>query len=106
MPYAAAPLPKLTELLKIQILTILSKPFLPLDAQGILIWILTVGGIVAVDTEKRPWFVARLGDIVESCSVREWEQFKRILRRMLWLGSACDAAAYSLWVEVTLQFSK
>lgn len=107
IPYEAAPLPRLTELLKIEIRAILSPFCQSLDAQGVLIWILTVGGIVAIGTEERSWFVSRLKDILESCSVREWAQFKRVLRRMLWLDSACDVAAYKLWDEInTLRLSK
>lgn len=100
LPYEAGALQKLTKILKLELQRIPRPCLQSPRAQGVLIWILTIGGIAAIDALERSWFVTQLKTMVEMSSLRDWSQLKRVLRRTLWLDSACDLAGRSLLAEI------
>ena len=100
LPYEAAPLSRLAIMLKLELQQVSVACHLSLHARGILLWILVIGGIAAVDTREVGWFVSRLHQMADENGVREWGQLKRLLKRILWLDSACDMAGQQLWYEV------
>lgn len=65
----------------------------------ILVWILTLGGIAAMQMPARHWFVARLS-AVTSNYIAQWTKLKEKLEDMLWLDTACSSAGEHLWKEV------
>ncbi|KAJ5605393.1 hypothetical protein N7510_008174 [Penicillium lagena] len=100
IPYEAAPLASLMRLLKLELQRIPQSRCQSACAKGVLIWMLVLGGITAIDTQERYWFVHELRTMAETSSVCEWSQLKRILKRILWLDGACDIAGQELWDEV------
>lgn len=70
------------------------------DAMGVLIWILTLGGIAATGFPERLWYVTTLGRIIACSCISRWQDLKQILELMPWLETACDRAGQQLWNEV------
>jgi hypothetical protein len=69
------------------------------DAVGVLLWILTLGGIAATGLPEREWFVATLGWVTSHSGLSRWRDLKQVLEQMPWLDSACDSAGQQLWDE-------
>jgi len=67
-----------------------------------LLWILVLGGIAALDTIEREWFVIHIAVLAKVLKVASWEQVVEIMEGFLWLDSACDAGGQVLWAEVTM----
>jgi hypothetical protein len=101
LPAQTAPFPTLISLLQAE----LQESHLELngcfpDVVGVLIWVLTLGGIAATGLPERTWFVAKLGWITAYSGVHKWRDLKQVLESMLWLDCACDCAGQQLWDEV------
>jgi hypothetical protein len=101
LPAQTAPLPTLVKLLQAE----LQEPRLESDwwfpdAVGVLIWVLTLGGIAATGLPNRIWFVATLGRVTARSGLARWRDLKPVLDQILWLDSACDFGGQQLWEEV------
>ncbi|EXJ74816.1 uncharacterized protein A1O5_01512 [Cladophialophora psammophila CBS 110553] len=72
------------------------------QAQRLLMWILVIGGVAVRDVaEERLWFVAALGRMSARTGIKKFDDLKKnVLKRILWLDRACDAAGRSLWAEM------
>ncbi|KIW34067.1 uncharacterized protein PV07_00867 [Cladophialophora immunda] len=72
------------------------------QAQRLLMWILVIGGAAARDVaEERLWFIAALGRLSAQLGIKKFEDLKKnVLKRILWLDRACDAAGKTLWAEI------
>lgn len=66
----------------------------------ILVWVLFIGGILALDASEKTWFANRLTLVVPWTQVRSWEEAEICLNRMLWVDKLSSNACYSLWSEV------
>lgn len=64
-----------------------------------LLWVVVMGGIAAAGTQERPWFAGYVRNLAKKNGVYGWSELKIIIKRMLWLDSACDQAARELWDE-------
>jgi hypothetical protein len=73
---------------------------LSVDYSGVLLWILVLGGIGALGRPQRPWFVSNLALINVKRLKLDWEGVENILKRSLWLESACSPGGRRLWGEV------
>ncbi|KAH0842789.1 hypothetical protein FOPE_07943 [Fonsecaea pedrosoi] len=73
------------------------------QAERLLMWILVIGGAAARDVpEERVWFVAALRRLTSPLGIKKFEDLKQaVLKRILWLDRACDAAGKTLWAEVS-----
>ncbi|KAI5460984.1 hypothetical protein BGZ63DRAFT_357708 [Mariannaea sp. PMI_226] len=63
------------------------------------LWCAFIGGIAALNSENRGFFVAKIKDAALACGLESWEQTRAQLERFIWLGLACDARAIELWRE-------
>jgi hypothetical protein len=67
-----------------------------------LLWILVLGGIAALDTREREWFLRNAVIVAKVLKVARWEQVIDVMEGFLWLDSACDAGGRILWTEMTM----
>lgn len=98
LPYQISPLPVLAVTLKQE----LEKAWPLVESRReneALFWAVVMGGIAATATQERPWFVAELRSLARKNCVPGWNELKVIVKRMLWLDSACDQAGRDLWDE-------
>jgi hypothetical protein len=101
LPAQTTPFPALVKLLQAE----LQEPSLESDwwfpdAVGVLIWVLTLGGIAATGLPNRTWFVAALARVTARSGLSRWRDLNAVLDRILWLDSACDFGGQQLWEEV------
>ena len=65
-----------------------------------LLWVLFIGGILALDASETTWFANRLTMVVPWTQVRSWEEAEACLNSVLWVDKLRNAACMSLWNEV------
>lgn len=65
-----------------------------------ILWVLIMGGISAIGTEDRPWYIDSLREVARELGFWEWDDIAREMEAFLWLSSACDSGGSSLWAEV------
>lgn len=65
-----------------------------------LLWVLILGGIAALNSEERSWYVRTLAVISQSLGILEWEDVVEEMVPYLWLDSACDTGGRMLWAAV------
>jgi Fungal specific transcription factor domain len=70
------------------------------DLDGILLWILVLGGIAALDKPERPWFTSQLHLLSRRIGVADWDTVEDKLESFLWLDSACGSGGQMLWDEI------
>jgi hypothetical protein len=101
LPARTAPFQTLVKLLQAELWeSNLESTWCSRDAAGVLLWILTVGGIAAIGLPERAWFVATLGWATARFDLSRWRDLKQFLELMPWLDSACDSAGQQLWDEL------
>ncbi|GIK04255.1 hypothetical protein Aspvir_008334 [Aspergillus viridinutans] len=101
LPSQCSPHPRLAKLLQ----ETLQTPDAPSlwthpQAQVVLLWVLTLGGIAAENRPERDWFVHTLGQAASRNGIYCWSELKAVLEFMLWYDTACDRAGYTLWLDV------
>ncbi|KAH7370344.1 hypothetical protein BKA65DRAFT_488243 [Rhexocercosporidium sp. MPI-PUGE-AT-0058] len=64
----------------------------------IVLWILTLGGIAALDKPERAWFAEQLSIVREKLRIN-WHDATKDFETFLWLESACGAGGLLLWEE-------
>ncbi|KAL4878310.1 hypothetical protein BJY04DRAFT_114061 [Aspergillus karnatakaensis] len=108
LPAQSTPLPKLAELLY-NTLRISNHPSIwgSSHAQVVLLWILTLGGIAAIDTPHRPWYADMLRRVLDHNEITLYDELQRCLAVIAWHPVACDKPGTDLWadVEKSRQFS-
>jgi hypothetical protein len=67
----------------------------------LLLWILVLGGIAALDSDERFWFVKNLVAFVGKWKIYDWSSVEEKMQHFLWLESACSPGGKLLWEEVT-----
>ncbi|KAL2811932.1 hypothetical protein BJX63DRAFT_397639 [Aspergillus granulosus] len=66
----------------------------------LLLWVLMLGGICAVDTEHRSWYVDQIQWLSTLLDLTSWDQVRGAMASILWVESPCDAEGQALWEEV------
>jgi hypothetical protein len=100
LPARTAPFQTLVKLLQAELReSNLESSWGSRDAVGVLLWILTLGGIAATGLPERAWFVATLGSVTADSGISRWRDLKQFLELMPWLDSACAGAGQQLWDE-------
>jgi len=69
------------------------------DTLRYLVWTVSLGGIAAVGSAERAWFVSMLAKISERIELYDWLMVRELLVSLLWLPSASDSDAMALWAE-------
>lgn len=92
LPSASAPLWRLVGLLKVALT----------EWDGgdeTLIWILTLGGIGAIGTSERKWFVYKFRCIMTMTGIVSWDEAKVIIKGGLWHEVTNNEDGYDFWLE-------
>ena len=63
-------------------------------------WAAVMGGIAAIGTPDRPWYVSTLESLYSHHQFETWEQAKTLLESFLWLRGTNDVDGISLWEEL------
>jgi hypothetical protein len=66
----------------------------------ILLWVLVLGGVAALESEERSWYVRTLAVVSRSLDISEWDDVVEEMAHYLWLDSACNAGGRLLWGAV------
>ena len=75
----------------------------PAPTSSVLLWPLVIGGVASVkDGIDRDFFVAPLVRLSHGPGFDDWEDVKRSLENVLWVGEVLDEAGKALWEEVLL----
>src|SRR6202012_633859 len=62
-----------------------------------LLWIAVLGALASKGTEHEVFFVDLLQTLSTAARVADFSQLRSTMRKYLWLGRACDTAAFELW---------
>jgi len=65
----------------------------------VLLWVLFVGGSLALDNVERTWFVDLIAQILPWTSAASWEDTEDCLKRMLWVDKLRSPICLSIWEE-------
>ncbi|KAL4733931.1 hypothetical protein BDV11DRAFT_213281 [Aspergillus similis] len=66
---------------------------------GLLAWLITMGGIAAHHTKERSWFARELAAVTSRTSISSWSSLRAQLKAFPWLDCACDNGGERLWEE-------
>lgn len=66
---------------------------------GVFLWMLTLGGIAALNKPERRWFVSQLALLVDKMNA-DWCEVEKTLDNFLWLDSACGPSGRELWAKI------
>jgi hypothetical protein len=97
VPLMTSPYPTLAGLLRYELESIRDEEWTAMSS--LLLWILTLGGIAALDTPHRVWFSERLHLQLGDMGIISWEGFIHIMNSLLWLDSPCGVEGRILWKE-------
>ena len=64
------------------------------------VWLLAVGGAVAVTLPEREWFVRHLVAVAADLELKCWDDMERCLERVIWIEDFDDARFHQLWKEM------
>jgi hypothetical protein len=65
----------------------------------LVVWLLVVGGLEAKN-EDRAWFVIQLEKLLSRLKIATWEEVKKALEGLWWIGKVHDDRGRRLWEEV------
>jgi hypothetical protein len=97
IPLATSPYFNLTQILHRELEVVPKEEWSSMPT--LLLWVLTLGGIAALDTPHRPWFVTRLHVQLEELGIISWKGFVHTMGTWIWLGSPCGTEGLILWKE-------
>jgi hypothetical protein len=72
----------------------------------LLVWLLSVGGVLAFEVPERDWFVNQLVLVVTDHDIGSWNDMKGLLLKFLWFDSYCEGPFRLLWDEVVFKRDK
>lgn len=61
---------------------------------------MAVGGVGALGTPERKWFVGHMATLVADCGMTRWEELRDTLKRIIWHGHQDEGTHAVLWEEV------
>jgi len=70
------------------------------DYPKTLLWVLVLGGVAALETTERYFYVQKLACLSTIFNILEWDDIVIDLKNHLWLESACHAGGRDLWDEI------
>ncbi|KAL2819262.1 hypothetical protein BDW59DRAFT_181675 [Aspergillus cavernicola] len=100
VPLTTDPHPRLADLLRYELELTQMKLDIWMPMVELLLWVLVLGGVAAVGTVHRPWYVDQIQWLSVVIGIESWEQLKDTMASILWLDSACDIEGLILWEEV------
>jgi nuclear transport factor 2 (NTF2) superfamily protein len=72
------------------------------DVDYLLIWMLFVGGMVAVSSRYSLDFRILLAQALRKANIKTWDAAEAVLRRFLWTDAACETGGLEVWESVQL----
>lgn len=66
----------------------------------LVLWLLFTGGVSALGTPERPWFAKHLVTVVGDLALRQWEEVRGCLMKVIWHEILCERTYRKLWEEV------
>ena len=107
------PVPNSHDLLQ-ELVRRLKRSFLVLDIlnrdlDGVLLWILVLGGVAALDKPERSWFAAELGSLSSRIGIKDWDTVRKSWSLFCGLivlvgrvGECCGMKQFLLLVKMRL----
>ena len=68
-----------------------------------LLWVLFMGGAVALRGRIRSWFVSILSIVCSQMMIKSWHDIKKILIKYLWSDRIWEERCKYLWIEVEVE---
>jgi hypothetical protein len=98
VPLTTTPYPELARLLRYELEMVSEEGWAMIPT--LLLWILALGGIGALGTPHRLWFVQKLHMQLGNLGIISWEGFVDIMSTLIWLDSPCGIEGLILWKEI------
>ncbi len=70
---------------------------------SMLLWVLAIGGMVAIGRPERPWFVSQLAGVCTILKLQTLQDMKDTLRDITWVEGLYEGLMQTLWTEIELQ---
>jgi hypothetical protein len=102
IPLTTEPYPTAAQLLRneLEFSQLDLSPWMP--NLELLLWVLLMGGIAALGTVDRWWYVRQLRWLATILKIDSWEHLRLTMVSILWLESPCDFEGFVLWEEVCM----
>lgn len=68
----------------------------------LLLWLMAVGGVGAIGTPERKWFVGHMAVLVSDFGISTWPELRDALKRIIWHEFQDEATHKVLWEEIVL----
>ncbi|OOQ88248.1 hypothetical protein PEBR_13173 [Penicillium brasilianum] len=98
VPLTTTPYPELARLLRHELEMVSEEGWAMIPT--LLLWILALGGIAALCTPHRLWFVQKLHMQLGNLGIISWEGLVHIMGTLIWLESPCGIEGLILWKEI------
>lgn len=66
----------------------------------LLLWLLSVGAVLAAGMPERVWFIGHLVVLVRDLEISSWQQMRVLLERVIWQHIFCEKPFQLLWTEI------
>ena len=73
-------------------------------APRMVIWVYTLGGLLALDDSEKLWFAERVVKVLKDAGIRYWEEYVVVLEAILWAGRLKERAEKGLWRKMQEAF--
>jgi len=102
VPLMIVPYPELTQLLRYELESTHLKLSPSIPDLELLLWVLVLGGIAALGTTDRWWYVQQLRWLAAILEIDSWDHLKLTMVSILRLESPCVFKGFNLWEEVCM----
>lgn len=68
----------------------------------LLLWLMAVGGVGAIGTPERKWFVGHMAVLMSAFGISTWQELRDALKRIIWHEFQDEATHRVLWEEIAL----
>lgn len=72
-------------------------------SNALVLWSVAAGGVAALGSPERRWFVSHLADMTDEMGIETWEEMKANVSRGIWHETLCARRHRMLWDEVSVQ---
>jgi hypothetical protein len=100
VPLMTEPYPNVAQLLKSELESTQLNLSIWMPDLELLLWVLMMGGIAALGTADRWWYVQQLRWLAAILEIDSWEHLRLTMVSILWLDIPCDFEGLVLWKEV------
>lgn len=66
----------------------------------LLLWLLSIGGVISLNLPERDWFVGNLVPLVAHLELRSWTEFTTALESVIYVQKFLDGAFRELWNDI------